>query len=1305
MSETTSWLSQFILSSAKWDATIVTIATVILVVTITLTLRIWYFYQQQLAQRLLKKHIGSSLYPVSVLVQSTRYYIEPDCSIIDPARENEIRNVRAPKEGIFDALDNFIAQDSVYRHIIVLADSGMGKTSVFINYFVRNYKRRNPHKIVLLPIGIPDLKDRIEAITDQKNTTIFLDAFDEDFKAIIEHKKRLRELMELCLHFERVAISCRTQFFLDDEEIPNETGILRVGPRSGGEGSVYKFQKLYLMPLTDRQVAKYLRKRYPFWEWRQRRKAQRLVEKIPLLSVRPMVLTHIPDLLRDGATIEHSFQLYEAIIDAWLQRESVWLDPKNLRRFSELLAVEIFVNREKRGSELITRDELLTLVEAWNIPLNDMLLSWRSLLNRDADGNLKFAHRSIMEYLFIQCDVSQIKQIWTETFLTNQMEHFVNDIVGSRNFSYLRNIPNVQLSHVDLSDAELTNINLSNASLIGANLTNANLKNGNLNGANLKGATLTNVNLSLAKYDQETIWPTQFDFRHSGAIGPKADLSRIDLSGIDLSGTDLSQATLQNADLRNSNLFYTDLDKANLSGANLSGANLKGAKLDRANLSMATYDATTRWPAHFDPGETGSELVQNEYTPIEAKSLSRAQIHQFNIALLDAYRDSSDLSRMVRIGLDTNLDTIVNTDKSFSSIVFSLINWAESQGNLAKLIEAALKFNEGNNSLRIFAQSVDFDFNESNEIQFLQELLEQHQRNLQLLIRQKAAYGSGEEPLRLVNQISAEEERIQNILERLAGGDSLPQQYTSLNNSINEWKRVAETQRDCQSKHFIAPELESFVTSVYRHLDFIIIPDSSYLHRETLVVFRVRTPTIHLNLPREFLTIWIINDEVTDEIIEQFQDIPSILDIHTDFGLVFAPTARRQIQKLVNSVIRPTMKTDLIVLGQEFLESFAISSDKKTGLLTEILREVELTRISPFMAGGIDLVDRMFFGREGELKNIVEAIEKTSVVISCGRRMGKTTLLNRMFRTVLPARNSPCFFLNCQPVHDYHELLAEMSTAWDLPKLPFDPNSPNSFEAVVQDLTSLYDSRPIFLFDEVDGLVSFDSQNNWQLFKQLRALSLDGRARFIMTGERTLQNQLHNADSPLFNFFGLNILLTFLSTPAARDLVQKPMNDMQIEIEEPILTLNKILNYTSGHPYLLQRLCQGLIQALNIQGPRTVQNSHIEFVLNDSSYQEDYFETIWGQSPTLAQIITLLIDEQGATLRQIRSRLNEYKLYPKLGDIDDALKVLELYSVLVRKKGIFLFAATAFPNMVRRSYGEDIDINIELLCEEYLEQA
>lgn len=143
-----------------------------------------------------------------------------------------------------------------------------------------------------------------------------------------------------------------------------------------------------------------------------------------------MLLAHVDDLVRAKRSVHYSFELYDEMIEAWLTREQGFIENKDdLRQFSERLAVDLYVNKEKRGAERIPRAELSTLAEEWNIALDDWKLCGRSLLNRDADGNFKFAHRSIMEYLFIKRFIEGESRC-LETSWTDQMRTFFWEIIA-----------------------------------------------------------------------------------------------------------------------------------------------------------------------------------------------------------------------------------------------------------------------------------------------------------------------------------------------------------------------------------------------------------------------------------------------------------------------------------------------------------------------------------------------------------------------------------------------------------------------------------------------------------------------------------------------------------------------------------------------------------------------------------------------------------------------------------------------------------------------------------------------------------
>ncbi|MFM9951987.1 MAG: hypothetical protein ACKV1O_28915 [Saprospiraceae bacterium] len=79
--------------------------------------------------------------------------------------------------------------------------------------------------------------------------------------------------------------------------------------------------------------------------------------------------------------------------------------------FSQSLAVDLYVNREKRNGRLsihkdekITSDSRLQLSDLEKIEEPWAKSDWwnRSLLNRDAEGQYKFSHKSILEYFLAQ---------------------------------------------------------------------------------------------------------------------------------------------------------------------------------------------------------------------------------------------------------------------------------------------------------------------------------------------------------------------------------------------------------------------------------------------------------------------------------------------------------------------------------------------------------------------------------------------------------------------------------------------------------------------------------------------------------------------------------------------------------------------------------------------------------------------------------------------------------------------------------------------------------------------------------------
>ncbi len=79
--------------------------------------------------------------------------------------------------------------------------------------------------------------------------------------------------------------------------------------------------------------------------------------------------------------------------------------------------------------------------------------------------------------------------------------------------------------------------------------------------------------------------------------------------------------------------------------------------------------------------------------------LKGQQLATLHAALLDAYRSQDELSQMLRLQMDENLEAVVGSS-SLNEMIFKLINWAEARGRVREFVEGALSENPGNVALQ-----------------------------------------------------------------------------------------------------------------------------------------------------------------------------------------------------------------------------------------------------------------------------------------------------------------------------------------------------------------------------------------------------------------------------------------------------------------------------------------------------------------------------------------------------------------------------------------------------------------------------
>ena len=312
----------------------------------------------------------------------------------------------------------FIGNKVSDKFYLVLADSGMGKTTFMINLYVRYYSffnRHNKYKIKLIPFGYKgNIIEKINEIKKEEipDTILLLDAFDEYPKILppaesdgLSDDERFRqvldEVIETVQDFREVVITSRTQYFPGEENQPYELKI----PTFDNKG-FHTLAKFYLSPFDDKEIRCYLNKKYGIlrvWNHRKKQKARRIVNNSPNLMVRPMLLSYIDYLVDGDQHYANTWEIYEALINKWIEREGDKREhqhvnreklKKNLHKYSQLIAVKIYEKRKETNSLQLCKADATDV----NVELKDYQMTGQSLLTRDAENNWKFAHKSILEF-------------------------------------------------------------------------------------------------------------------------------------------------------------------------------------------------------------------------------------------------------------------------------------------------------------------------------------------------------------------------------------------------------------------------------------------------------------------------------------------------------------------------------------------------------------------------------------------------------------------------------------------------------------------------------------------------------------------------------------------------------------------------------------------------------------------------------------------------------------------------------------------------------------------------------------------
>ena len=295
------------------------------------------------------------------------------------------------------------------KYSLCLADCGMGKTTFIINLYYQ-ILRQGKYKCFIVSLQEPSCIDQIEKYSldikkyKKKRTILLLDALDENDQVQSNYNDFMDRLWKYTKDFYRVVITSRTNFFESEskEKLSSQYKISGITSKLSGT------RKFYITPFTDDDIRHYLNFRYRHNRKKQK-KAWELINRSKNLSVRPLLLRFMDELLTEDKVFEYDFQLYECIFDKWIDRERKSLNEeagKELYDECIYMAKTIYYQWLKTGLVGIFYNEVPE--NNTDSRLKSIQLKGHAIINRTGDGLYKFSHKSYWEYMLAKLALSDI---------------------------------------------------------------------------------------------------------------------------------------------------------------------------------------------------------------------------------------------------------------------------------------------------------------------------------------------------------------------------------------------------------------------------------------------------------------------------------------------------------------------------------------------------------------------------------------------------------------------------------------------------------------------------------------------------------------------------------------------------------------------------------------------------------------------------------------------------------------------------------------------------------------------------------
>lgn len=291
--------------------------------------------------------------------------------------------------------------------------------------------------------------------------------------------------------------------------------------------------------------------------------------------------------------------------------------------------------------------------------------------------------------------------------------------------------------------------------------------------------------------------------------------------------------------------------------------------------------------------------------------------------------------------------------------------------------------------------------------------------------------------------------------------------------------------------------------------------------------------------------------------------------------------------------------TNFVVLGAAQATEILLSRDHQEAqeiLCRAIVPQCELYQILPYHAGGHGISTEeqsLFFGRKAELQQLLH-FYKRNFLLAGPRSMGKSSLLNAL--AVELAHRHPEVLVVSHLLYDGS--LEDKAHPWLCTETPT-----AFYNSVVQHPAPFM----VFLYDEADEFLKEDEKADYAYCAVMRALSGDGRASFVLTGNSEVVRAVQTPEHPLSNF-GILLRLEPLDRESAQQMILQPAAALGLRYSEPEQVVHWLCKQTGCRPHLLASACIAFITALFPRRDQPIELADIQQHILRAEFLEQAFE-------------------------------------------------------------------------------------------------